>query len=588
MARNFPHDQPAGLRHARPFHMTELVDPIHEAHREALAGLLSRIARLADELGLKDRVTTLEELRHSVAEPFLFVIVGEVKSGKSSFINALLGADVCAVAPDPCTDRVNQIVYSSEPFERDAGGLVRKVGVKADILKTIAIVDTPGTGAILKEHQAITENFIPHSDLAIFVFSAVNPHTGAAWEMLDFVNAEWRKKVVFVLQQADRATQTEMEVNRRAVEQYAAQRGIREPRIFTTSAMREKRGERDSGFDEIREFIRQTVTGEAPARTKLANAAAVAEKILEEIGGGLEEQRKALASDETVSKALADRLANGERRSGREIEDLISRLELNYDRLSGDLKTRFVGGLSLGELFSRTIGPIFGSTKTITAWIEELKADFTNRLGPRIEEIAKEGAEHYLDGVRLLLNDLIADLSRARPASSATAPQLYMKLPGWHGETSESVVTKLRDLLTDDRFATALQGSGATSIPVAIGGGLATLIAVVTAAVAHVLVVDLTGGILTALTAAGAGLFVMFKRRSLIRDFEAALDNGRAQFVREVRDKLTAKLGLIYEEIRRVCHPFFDEVEAARKKFVPLAEERGVLANELQTQKSNW
>jgi len=103
-----------------------------------------------------------------------------------------------------------------------------------------------------------------------------------------------------------------------------------------------------------------------------------------------------------------------------------------------------------------------------------------------------------------------------------------------------------------------------------------------------VLVVDLTGGILTALTAAGAGLFVMFKRRGLIRDFEAALDNGRAQFVREVRDKLTVKLSLIYEEIRRVCHPFFDEVEAARKKLLPLTEERTQLANELQAQKSTW
>src|SRR5262249_36293700 len=166
----------------RAFPMSELVDPIYEGHREALSGLLSRLSVLARELGLTDRVTTLDELRHNVAEPFLFVIVGEVKSGKSSFINALLGADVCAVAPDPCTDRVNQIVYSADPFERDTGGIVRKLGVKADILKTIAIVDTPGTGAILREHQTITENFIPHSDLAIFVFAAVNPHTGAAWE----------------------------------------------------------------------------------------------------------------------------------------------------------------------------------------------------------------------------------------------------------------------------------------------------------------------------------------------------------------------------------------------------------------------
>ena len=106
--------------------------------------------------------------------------------------------------------------------------------------------------------------------------------------------------------------------------------------------------------------------------------------------------------------------------------------------------------------------------------------------------------------------------------------------------------------------------------------------------VAHVLVVDLTGGILTALTAAGAGLFVLFKRRGLIRDFDGALDNGRAQFAREVRDKLTAKLSLIYEEIRRVCHPFFDEVETARRRLEPLSAQRNQLADELRNQRSTW
>ena len=57
---------------------------------------------------------TVDDIRSRLNEPFLFVIVGEVKVGKSSFVNALLQTDkeVCKVAPDPCTDTIQQIVYS--------------------------------------------------------------------------------------------------------------------------------------------------------------------------------------------------------------------------------------------------------------------------------------------------------------------------------------------------------------------------------------------------------------------------------------------------------------------------------------------
>ncbi len=565
-----------------------MIDATYLAHRDRLADTLERVRALAVEVGLDDRAAALDDVRRALRDPFLFVVVGEVKAGKSSFVNALLGANVCDVAPDPCTDRITQLVFAEEPFSHEVGPLIRQVGVKAEILKSIAIVDTPGTGAIIREHQTITENFIPRADLALFVFSAVNPHTGAAWDMLDFVREEWRKKAVFILQQADRATPAELETNRRAVEQYAGQRGLRQPMIFATSATREAAGDRGSGFSEVREFIRASVTGGVAARAKLENAAGVAEKFLSLVQEGLGAEEKRLAADREIAARAADRLANGERRSGREIDALIERLELNYNRLAGELKGEFERGMSLSELFARTVGPLFGRKKSISAWIDELKSDFEKRLSPRVEEVAKEGAQHYLEGVRLLLNDLIADLGSARPSANSQAPQLFMKLPGWHGESTEGVITKLRELLSDDRFTASLQGSGTNAIPYAIGGGIAAVLGVVTGIVAHVLVVDLTGGILTALTAAGAGLFVLFKRGSLVRDFESALDQGRERFVREVRDRLTSKLGLIYEEIRRVCHPFFDEVEAARKKLEPLAQRRTTLEGEVRELRTQW
>ena len=40
-----------------------------------------------------------------------------------------------------------------------------------ELLRRIHIVDTPGTNAIIREHEAITEEFVPRSDLVLFITS---------------------------------------------------------------------------------------------------------------------------------------------------------------------------------------------------------------------------------------------------------------------------------------------------------------------------------------------------------------------------------------------------------------------------------
>jgi ribosome biogenesis GTPase A len=108
----------------------------------------------------------------------MFVIVGEVKVGKSSFINALLQTttEICKVAPSPMTDTIQQIVYGPEYMEISISPVLKRITYPEEILKEIAIVDTPGTNTIVQHHQEITEKFIPVSDLVMFVFEAKNPY----------------------------------------------------------------------------------------------------------------------------------------------------------------------------------------------------------------------------------------------------------------------------------------------------------------------------------------------------------------------------------------------------------------------------
>ena len=65
--------------------------------RDHLEGFLKDLQGYIHDLGSASLLSIVSELRSGLNEPFLFVVVGEVKSGKSSFINALLGEDICPV-----------------------------------------------------------------------------------------------------------------------------------------------------------------------------------------------------------------------------------------------------------------------------------------------------------------------------------------------------------------------------------------------------------------------------------------------------------------------------------------------------------
>ncbi|MEZ4911559.1 MAG: dynamin family protein [Saprospiraceae bacterium] len=117
------------------------------AYTQSLLGITKTIGH--DKLEI-----TLLEIADHLYSPFTFVIVGEVKAGKSSFINALLEADkdICKVAPSPMTDTIQQIVYGEEKIET-INPYLKRIYQPVEILQEISIVDTPGTNTIIDHHQ---------------------------------------------------------------------------------------------------------------------------------------------------------------------------------------------------------------------------------------------------------------------------------------------------------------------------------------------------------------------------------------------------------------------------------------------------
>ena len=244
---------------------------------------------------------TVSDLRNRLHEPFMFVIVGEVKAGKSSFINALLatGEEITKVAPQPMTDTIQQILYGEERAEVMVNNYLKKIMLPVDILREIAIVDTPGTNTIVEHHQEITERFVPASDLIVFVFEAKNPYRQSAWEFFDFIQGDWRKKVIFVLQQKDLMPAEDLAINIQGVKDNALKKGMTAPHVFAVSAKQEQEGQTtESGFVELRAYIQNHITGGQAPALKLINSVATASNINDRIATGLDLRQQQYKADQ--------------------------------------------------------------------------------------------------------------------------------------------------------------------------------------------------------------------------------------------------------------------------------------------------
>lgn len=276
------------LRIAKTLFDRNLVPNALSQQQDRLLGFVRQGQEIATQCGDPALLGEIDQLSASALKPFLFVIVGEVKSGKSSLINALLEAPVCAVDSAPCTDRVQEINHGEEEQRTQISEFEERLHLPHAILRHICIVDTPGTNSIIRHHQVITENYIPQSDLVLFVFFAKNPYTGSAWEFLRYIKHDWQRHTLFVLQQADLLPSAERKRTLEHIREQLTESGIKDPVVFAVSV---KTG---LGISALRDYLRSAVV-EGRQYTKFQS---LANNILRFVGG----MEKLLESHERLNK----------------------------------------------------------------------------------------------------------------------------------------------------------------------------------------------------------------------------------------------------------------------------------------------
>ncbi len=220
-----------------------MVPQSHENERpEALAAALGRIEPVLEiAIGVESPlVAQFRMLRRRLDQERLqLAVLGQFKRGKSTFINALLGADVLPTGVIPLTAVATFIAWRREPlvvvrfrgeapseefavhtadeirnvlfrFVAEEANPENRLGVErvdlfypADILADgTAIIDTPGVGSTLRHNTKAALQVLPECDAAFFVISADPPITEVELEYLRRLKSK-TARVFFILNKAD-------------------------------------------------------------------------------------------------------------------------------------------------------------------------------------------------------------------------------------------------------------------------------------------------------------------------------------------------------------------------------------------------
>ena len=167
--------------------------------KETLAKIQHALTNL--ELS-KESLQSLQKAILQLDELFLIVVAGEFNAGKSALLNALLGEKALLEGATPTTSRVTLVKWGQQPAEQIVDEAFAIYTYPLPILKELNIVDTPGTNAVIRKHERLTDEFVPRSDLVLFITSADRPMTESERQFLERI-LNWGKKVVFILNKID-------------------------------------------------------------------------------------------------------------------------------------------------------------------------------------------------------------------------------------------------------------------------------------------------------------------------------------------------------------------------------------------------
>ncbi len=541
----------------------------------------------------QEDVDALETAADQLTSLFLLVVVGEFNSGKSAFLNALIGERVMPEGVTPTTAVINLLQYGEAQSERMLpDGIIART-FPAPFLEDTTLVDTPGTNAIVREHEALTQRFVPKADLVLFITSADRPFTESERQFMATIR-EWGKKITVIINKIDliRTPEERQQVVEFVTENIERLLGFR-PDVFPVSTLLAQQAKSvgssnpaehdrlwaESNFANLENFIFQTLDEESRIRLKLLSPLGIGEHLAQRYHKATTERLTVLADDVETLQTIDRQLQLYAEDMRRQFAYHLTRIENIISKMTARGDEFFEDTIRIGRVFD-----LLNSDKIKAEFERKVVGDTEDQIDATIHELIDwmveqdlrtwESVQEYVDRRRLAQyqDEIIGEVG---------AQFRYDRR-----SLLESVSNRAKDEV--DRYdpeAAAHELSvgvrnAVAQVAVAEAGavGLGALIV----AAASTVAVDITG-IMAASLVAGLGLFILpRKRRQSRNEFRRRSDELEARLIEVMTDQFEHELARSISRIEDAISPYTRFVRDQQAKFTGIDENLQEVTDELR------
>jgi len=506
-------------------HQSVLTDQQAKFLRDEKEALAAFQLALAEFDMPREALDSLQKAILQLDELFLIVVAGEFNAGKSALVNALLGQKVLAEGATPTTSRVTLVKWGEQAAEQIVDESFAIYTYPLPLLKELNIVDTPGTNAIIRQHERLTDEFVPRSDLVLFITSADHPLTESERQFLQRI-LTWGKKVVFVMNKVDIfEDDSALQEVRDFILKHTAQILGDQPQLFPVSAKLAQRAQSEpdpelrarlrsaSRLDDLEQFISATLDDGTRLQLKFNNPLGVAEHLSEQAAQSLTAQVEALSEDnqtatalETVVNAYERELQNELPPRLAEVENILHRLEQRgIDFFDSTMRLTNVQNLLRGDKVRAQF------EKQVLADVPQQIEEQVQRL---IDWLVQKDLHEWQQVMSYLQRRRAQNLDHIVGETSGPRDTRRRELIDTVGQTVQTIVESYDRNKEASELAASVETAVAQTALLEVGAvGLGTLVAVAVASST----LDITG-ILAASTLAILGFFVIPYKRKQAKD----------------------------------------------------------------------
>ncbi|HEX3641276.1 MAG TPA: dynamin family protein, partial [Ktedonobacteraceae bacterium] len=539
-------------------------------------------ACLADFEEASSYAATLLQVAASLDDLFLLVVVGEFNAGKSACINALLHNDVLEEGVIPTTQQVTVLRYGEQTQSQQREQNILEIKYPTSFLRDISIVDTPGVNAVLLEHQRLTEEFVPRSDLILFITSVDRPFTQSERTFLERIRA-WGKKVIIILNKIDLLRKPE-ELNQ--VMTFVQDNCKRllgfQPDIFPVSALQSQQARSAVGHQAVEQWERSRFGGledylfrildEAErVRLKLLSPLGVMQRVLTETQSALEQRASLLAEDARTISTIDQQ----QRLYFQDMERNFRPRLNSIDKVIIEMRVR--GNVFLDETIRLAhLLDLLQGERIRSTFESEVLADSVTR----IEGLVQEMIDWLVEQEHRQWQNVMEYIDRRRQANTRRDDQMIGSLGrqfDYNRRTllqsvARAVYGIIQTYNPQAETAKLAQNLRATMAQMAIASVSGVGLGVLTLVLVHTLVVDVTG-LFTGAVLVGLGVGILpLRRKRAQRQFEAEMEKLRARLNSTITEQFRKELNNSINRIQDAIAPYTRFVRAEQQKATALQE----------------